>query len=96
MLVDYQIGILAMPPKGTGIHDYVAYKGSPPCPNNGSCDGCASPAGEVKCSVKIDPEDCSIDDGNLLESVTIQENVSKATRTTKWACEILAYAVYSF
>lgn len=97
MLVDYQIGILATPPKGTGIHDYVAYKGSPPCPNNGSCDGCASPAGEVKCSVKIDPEDCSIDDGNLLESVTIQENVSKATRKTKWARGLLICAfVYSF
>eukprot|EP00956_Cyclotella_meneghiniana_P042346 scaffold248425_cov73-Cyclotella_meneghiniana.AAC.6 len=87
----------ATPPKGTGIHDYVAYKGSSPCPNNGSCDGCASPSGEVVCSVKINPEDCSVDSGNLLESVTMQDSASKAFCTTKWACGLLVYAfVYLF
>ena len=54
----------AGPPKGTGTHEYVAYQGQAPCSKNGYCPGCMSPHGEAICSVKIDPEDCSIDVGN--------------------------------
>lgn len=67
----------ATPPKGTGVHEYVAYMGSPPCSENGSCDGCASPVGIAVCSVKIDPEDCSVVDvdGELGGTVsTVQNN----------------------
>ena len=54
----------AGPPKGTGTHEYAAYQGQAPCSKNGYCPGCMSPNGEAICSVKIDPEDCSIDVGN--------------------------------
>lgn len=70
----------ATPPKGTGVHEYVAYKGDAPCAENGSCDGCGSPAGDVLCSVAIDPKDCSVknDENVQLEaSVTRQNSASK-------------------
>ena len=54
----------ATPPKGTGIHEYVAYRGDAPCSENGKCSGCASPGGEVVCSVKIDAEDCAVEESN--------------------------------
>ena len=52
----------AGPPKGTGIHEYGAYLGDPPpCKTIGQCPQCLSPQwGELLCSVKINPEDCSI------------------------------------
>jgi hypothetical protein len=51
----------AGPPKGTGIHDYAAYLGDPPpCKTIGQCPQCLSPQGKFLCSVKINPEDCSI------------------------------------
>lgn len=64
----------ATPPKGTGVHDYVVYKGNAPCSVNGSCNGCASPAGDVICSVKIDPEDCSVEDGDRLGASFARQN----------------------
>lgn len=58
----------ATPPKGTGIHEYVAFSGAePPCLSNGHCPGCAAsalagdPAAKQVCAVQIDPEDCSIE-----------------------------------
>ena len=58
----------ATPPKGTGIHEYVAFRGvAPPCRVNGHCPGCAAsalandPAAQQVCAVQIDPEDCSIE-----------------------------------
>ena len=58
----------ATPPKGTGLHEYVAFSGAaPPCQVNGHCPGCAARAmaGDASakqvCAVQIDPEDCSIE-----------------------------------
>ena len=58
----------ATPPKGTGIHEYVAFSGTaPPCSVNGHCPGCAAHAmakdtnAKQVCAVQIDPEDCSIE-----------------------------------
>lgn len=62
----------ATPPKGTGIHEYGAYKGAPPCLKNGHCPACAAPRGSRLCSVTIDPEDCSVkceDTSHLMEMV---------------------------
>ena len=51
----------ATPPQGTGVHKYAAYQGKAPCSKNGYCPGCAHPEGTLICSVRIDPEDCSVD-----------------------------------
>lgn len=52
------------PHKGTGVHEYVAYKGTPPCSQNGHCAGCrTTEVVSVRtklCSIRIDPEDCSV------------------------------------
>jgi len=58
----------ATPPKGTGIHEYVAYAdATPPCPEKGYCKGChpdelykTGKDQHPVCSVKIDPETCEI------------------------------------
>ena len=50
----------ATPPKGTGIHEYVAFQGTPPCFRNGHCSGCEAPQGTRICAVFIDPSDCSV------------------------------------
>lgn len=64
----------ATPPKGSGIHEYVAYKGTAPCAENGECDGCVSSAGDAICSVKIDPDDCSVD---FVEDIIRKNKASK-------------------
>jgi hypothetical protein len=53
----------ATPPKSTGVHEYVAYTGIPPCQANGHCTGCGKEqieGAKKLCSVLIDPEDCSV------------------------------------
>ncbi|KAL7549615.1 hypothetical protein ACHAWF_012881 [Thalassiosira exigua] len=55
--------MVAGPPKGTGTHVYAAFFGVPPCRNLGRCQGCLSPKVDSVCSVRIDPEDCSIELG---------------------------------
>jgi hypothetical protein len=54
----------ASPLKGTGIHEYAAFLGEkPPCDNVGGCAGCIrnSTASLHSCSVRIDPETCSLE-----------------------------------
>ncbi|CAB9519082.1 exostoses (multiple)-like 2 [Seminavis robusta] len=63
----------ATPPKGTGVHEYVAYTGTPPCRQNGHCVGCGANfvSGKRLCSIFIDPEDCSVtcdETSTLMES----------------------------
>jgi hypothetical protein len=50
----------ATPPLGTGVHEYVAFQGTPPCAEVGYCRDCEAPQGKRLCSVRIDPQDCSI------------------------------------
>lgn len=52
----------ATPPEGTGVHEYVAYKGTPPCNKNGYCTGCRRDLvqGNRLCGIQIDPDDCSV------------------------------------
>jgi len=82
----------ATPPLGSGVHEYVAYRGqsSPPCSKNGRCEGCASPDGTRICSVKIDPTDCSVEapveEGSLamessLATMKADENSASGGRT---------------
>ncbi|CAB9496088.1 exostoses (multiple)-like 2 [Seminavis robusta] len=50
----------ATPPPGTGVHVYSVFQGSPPCARNGHCAACGRTPGTRLCSVRIDPQDCSI------------------------------------
>lgn len=82
----------ATPPIGTGIHQYVAYQGQPPCSDNGLCVGCASPEGTIICSVKIDAEDCSVDGTRT----TMETNDALLKGRTPWVyCGILSSTILS-